>query len=123
MSPARVVLSSNRSLGPSPLRVWMASMTSRLLPTLWPRGSSMLLITAVMRRPAFWPIPIMISASSTASSFVFIKAPLPYLTSSTMFLHPAASFLLIMEEAMSGLLMTVAVSSRRAYSFPSAGVK
>ena len=52
-----------------------------------------------------------------------MKAPLPVLTSRTMPSAPAASFLLIMELAIRDILSTVAVTSRRAYSFLSAGAK
>ncbi|MNC83028.1 hypothetical protein D3C75_1368060 [compost metagenome] len=47
------------------------------------------------------------------SSSVFIKAPLPVFTSSTMASAPAAIFLLIMELAINGMEFTVPVTSRR----------
>ena len=43
-----------------------------------------------------------------------MKAPLPVLTSSTIAALPAASFLLMIEAAMSGMESTVAVTSRSA---------
>ena len=74
-------------------------------------------------RPAFLPIFTISSARAKASSLLFIKAPLPVFTSNTMASAPAASFLLIMELAISDILSTVAVTSRRAYSFLSAGAR
>ena len=72
------------------------------------------MMTAAVRLPLDFPIATIASASSRASSGVFIKAPLPHLTSSTIERVPAASFLLIIEDAISGILFTVAVTSRRA---------
>ena len=74
-----------------------------------------------MRRPFRRPMSSMASARAAASAGVFINAPLPYLTSKTILCAPAASFLLIMLEAISGRLSTVQVTSRRAYNFLSAG--
>ena len=56
----------------------------------------------------------MVRASSLASSRVFMKAPLPTLTSSTSAPVPSAIFLLMIELAMSGMASTVPVTSRRA---------
>ena len=92
----------------------MASSTSMALPTAQPRGRSMSVISAEARIPARPPMETMASASCRASSGVFIKAPLPALTSSTTPSQPEASFLLITEEAISGKLSTVPVTSRRA---------
>ena len=62
-----------------------------------------------------------------ANSFAFsgsdIKAPLPVFTSRISALVPSAIFLLIIEEAISGIAGTVPVTSRRAYNFLSAGAK
>jgi hypothetical protein len=80
-------------------------------------------MTAVMFRPLARPISTIVSARRFASPSVFMNAPLPVFTSSTMFLEPEASFLLMMLEAMSGMLSTVAVTSRSAYSFLSAGAR
>ena len=60
-------------------------------------------------------------ANARASSKVFIKAPLPTLTSRRIACAPEANFLLITEDAMSGMLSTVPVTSRKAYNFLSAG--
>ena len=49
-----------------------------------------------------------------ASSRVFMKAPSPTLTSSTIASAPAASFFDMIEEAISGTMSTVAVTSRNA---------
>ena len=55
------------------------------------------------------------------SSSVCMMAPVPVFTSSTMPLAPAAIFLDMMEDAISGMLSTVLVTSRSAYSRLSAG--
>ena len=52
-----------------------------------------------------------------------MKAPLPVFTSNKIQSLPAAIFLPMMETAINGILSTVAVTSLRAYSFLSAGVK
>ena len=52
-----------------------------------------------------------------------MKAPRPCFTSSTMAGAPPASFLLMTLLAISGMLPTVPVTSRRAYSLPSAGAR
>ena len=69
------------------------------------------------------PISTISFASSIAESTVFIKAPLPVFTSKSMQSFPAASFLLIIDMAISGILSTVAVTSLSAYNFLSAGAK
>ena len=74
----------------------------------------MLVTIASTRRPAPSPIATMAEASCTASSTVFMNAPEPTFTSSRMHWAPAASFLLMIDEAMSGMESTVAVTSRRA---------
>ncbi len=78
---------------------------------------------AAVRLPFLSPISTIVFASSIASSVVFINAPLPVFTSSKMQSAPLASFLLIILLAISGMLGTVAVTSRRAYSFLSAGAR
>ena len=65
----------------------------------------------------------MVRASFLACSGVCMKAPVPHFTSSTMASVPAASFLLIMLEAISGMLSTVPVTSLRAYMSLSAGTR
>ena len=54
------------------------------------------------------------SASSRARSTSFMNAPLPTLTSRTRAPVPSAIFLLMIDEAMSGIASTVPVTSRRA---------
>ena len=110
-----------RSSGPLPLRVSTASATSREFPTAYPRGISISVIRAQHRLPALVPMATIFSANRMESSRVFINAPLPVFTSSTIPQLPAAIFLLIMEAAMRGTLSMVAVTSRSAYSFLSAG--
>ncbi len=55
------------------------------------------------------PISHIRSAKTLASSKVFINAPFPTFTSNTMQSLPAAIFLLIILDAISGILSTVAV--------------
>ena len=54
------------------------------------------------------------SASTRASSSVFMNAPSPTLTSSTIASAPAASFFDMIDAAISGTMSTVAVTSRSA---------
>ncbi len=70
--------------------------------------------SATVFTPASVPRSTIVRASSVASSWVFMKAPLPTLTSSTRAPVPSAIFLLMIEEAMSGIASTVPVTSRRA---------
>ena len=63
-----------------------------------------------MRRP----MPTIVCARRRASTCFFMKAPLPTLTSSTSASTPSASFFDMMEEAISGIDSTVAVTSRSA---------
>ena len=74
----------------------------------------MSVIRATVRRPASSPMATIVCASLMESSSVFMKAPLPVLTSSRMQSEPAASFLLMIDEAISGMQSTVAVTSRSA---------
>ena len=77
-------------------------------------GVSMSVISATVRRPAPSPMATIVCASAMASSSVFMNAPEPVLTSSRMQSEPAASFLLMIEDAISGIESTVAVTSRSA---------
>ena len=72
-------------------------------------------------KPTPAPILTIVSASRRASASVFMNAPRPTFTSSTSTSVPSAIFLLMIDEAMSGMLSTVPVTSRSAYSFLSAG--
>ena len=74
-------------------------------------------------RPERVPILTISSASCFASSTVRMNAPLPVLTSSMITSAPLASFLDMMEDAISGMDRTVAVTSRSAYIFLSAGTR
>ena len=65
-------------------------------------------------RPARLPRSTICSARMRASSSVFMNAPSPTLTSSTIASAPAASFFDMIDEAMSGTMSTVAVTSRSA---------
>ena len=86
-----------------------------------PSGVSISVIRAATLRPFRQPISTINRASSTARGTVFMNAPVPTVTSSKMQSLPEASFLLMMLEAISGMLSTVAVTSRSAYIFRSAG--
>ena len=79
--------------------------------------------TAIVLLPAPLPILTISCASAKESASSFINAPLPVLTSSTIASAPAASFLLMMEDAIRDILSTVAVTSLSAYNFLSAGAK
>ena len=74
----------------------------------------MSVMSATVVRPTFSPISTIWRESSMASSTDFMKAPLPQVTSSRMRSAPAAIFLLMTLDAMSGMLFTVAVTSRKA---------
>ena len=79
--------------------------------------------SATVVTPAPVPSRTMVSASSRASASVFMKAPEPTLTSSTSAPVPSAIFLLMIDDAISGMISTVPVTSRSAYSFLSAGAR
>ena len=79
-----------------------------------PRGSFIFVKNAVMFLPKCLPMPIIVVASFSASSIFFIKAPLPNLTSRTIASLPAASFLLIILDAIRDIFSTVPVTSLRA---------
>ena len=65
----------------------------------------------------------MVRASSDALAGSDINAPLPVFTSNTSADVPSAIFLLIIDDAIRGMASTVAVTSRSAYNFLSAGAK
>ena len=92
----------------------MHSTTSIELPTARPSGVSMSVISASVRTPARVPIATIADASARASASSFMNAPSPHLTSSTTTSLPSASFLLMTEAEMSGMLPIVAVTSRSA---------
>ncbi len=60
------------------------------------------------------PMPTIVSARAAARSRSFMKAPRPTLTSSTRASRPSASFLLMIDEEISGIDGTVPVASRSA---------
>jgi hypothetical protein len=74
----------------------------------------MSVMSATVGRPWSAPISTIVVASSRAAARVFMKAPLPVLTSRTREPVPSAIFLLMIEEAMSGTDSTVPVTSRSA---------
>ena len=69
---------------------------------------------ATVFTPASVPRATIVWASSRALSTSFMNAPLPTLTSRTSAPVPSAIFLLMIEEAISGMASTVPVTSRRA---------
>ena len=70
--------------------------------------------SATVATPASVPSATIVSASSRALATSFMKAPLPTLTSSTSAPVPSAIFLLMIDDAMSGMASTVPVTSRSA---------
>ena len=70
--------------------------------------------SATVCTPASCPSCTMVRASSPASCWFFMKAPLPTFTSSTSADEPSAIFLLMIDEAISGIDSTVPVTSRSA---------
>ena len=101
----------------------MASLTSKLFPTAFPKGSSILVKTHTTSLLASFPISIISFANFSASSIFFMNAPFPTVTSKTIFSAPLAIFLLIMLDAINGILSTQEMLSLSAYSFLSAGAK
>ena len=77
--------------------------------------------TASVVSPTRLPIETIASASARASASDFMNAPRPTFTSKTRASVPSPIFLLMIDDAMSGRLSTVPVTSRSAYSFLSAG--
>ena len=111
---ASVVASSTRSEDPRPFNTSMDSTISTALPTADPIGVSIRVRSASVRSPARFPISTSDRESARASCSDFMKAPSPHFTSSTRAVEPSASFLLMIDDAMSGMLSTVAVTSRSA---------
>ena len=81
---------------------------------LLPRGMSISVIRAIVFFPALSPMSTSAFESFIESSKVFIKAPLPVLTSKSIQSAPQDIFLLIIDEAIRGMASTVAVTSLRA---------
>ena len=79
------------SSGPSPFRSWIASFTSREVPTVSPSGWFMSVTSATQRRFIERPTRVMERASCLACSRSLMKEPLPHLTSITRPSAPAAS--------------------------------
>ena len=96
-------------------------MTSSALPTARPSGASIAVMMASVLTPEALPMETSDSASRRESASVFMNAPLPVFTSSTRASMPSAIFLLMIDALMSGMLSTVADTSRSAYSVLSAG--
>ena len=116
-------MSSTTSDGPPPARTSIDSRTSSALPAVKPSGISIAVTSATVLTPARFPRPTITWANSAAFLGLLINAPPPVLTSKTKAFVPSAIFLLIIDEAISGIDSTVAVTSRSAYNFLSAGAK
>ncbi len=69
---------------------------------------------ATVRTPASVPSPTIVAASSRARARSFMNAPVPTFTSRTSAPVPSAIFLLMIDEAISGIASTVPVTSRSA---------
>ena len=70
--------------------------------------------SATVVTPASVPSATIVSASSRAWSTSFMNAPVPTFTSSTSAPVPSAIFLLMIDDAISGIASTVPVTSRSA---------
>ena len=68
-------------------------------------------MTASVGTPWAPPMATSDCASATASSKACMNAPRPHFTSSTSACEPSASFLLMIDAEMSGMLSMVAVTS------------
>jgi len=111
---AKSRVSSRKRPPPSPRRRLIASATSSALPTASPKGWDMSVTAVLAFRSKPEASTRQASASSRASSGVFMKAPEPVLTSSRIRSVPTASFLDITLAAIRGTDGTVAVASRSA---------
>ncbi len=113
---AEEVRATSMSAGepPSPQSTRTASATSRALPTQLPSGSFMSVSSQTTSRPKAWPTRVSSLARARASAIVRMNAPEPTLTSRRIALAPPATFLLMIEPTMRGMLATVAVTSRSA---------
>ena len=107
-------VSSTTSLGPPPANTSRVSLISNEFPAVRPSGTSIAVTKALVVTPALFPKSTIVLASAAASFGSLIKAPEPVFTSSTNALVPSAIFLLIIEDAISGIACTVPVTSRKA---------
>ena len=114
ISRAKITVNSTTSSGPPPDKTSSDSRTSSALPAVRPSGISIAVTSAKVLTPASLPRPTIVCANSRALSGSLINAPAPVFTSSTNALVPSAIFLLIIDDAMSGIASTVAVTSRSA---------
>ena len=99
---------------PSPRRKAIASCTSSALPAVRPSTWFMSVNRATVGSPACVATRTRLCASAKAWAGSDVKAPLPSFTSITSACRPAARFLLRMLAVISGMLSTVAVTSRMA---------
>ena len=121
ISRANTIVSSTTSLGPPPASTSIDSRTSRALPAVNPSGTSIAVTRARVFTPALVPSDTIVRANSSARLGSDINAPLPVFTSKTNALVPSAIFFDMIDDAINGIASTVAVTSRRAYNFLSAG--
>mmetsp|Transcript_29671 Transcript_29671/g.58772 ORF Transcript_29671/g.58772 Transcript_29671/m.58772 type:complete len:289 (+) Transcript_29671:6213-7079(+) len=120
-TPPSETLSSASGPPLVPQSTSMHSATSSALPSDGARGWLISEINALVGQPAKLAVLTKESAKASASSRVFINAPLPTFTSSTKPCSPAASFLDRIDAVIRSRLSTVPVTSRTAYSRLSAG--
>ena len=114
ISLAKISVSSTTSLGPAPDKTSRVSLISSELPTVSPSGTSIAVTNALVSTPARFPKSTIILANELATFGSLINAPDPVLTSKTSAPVPSAIFLLIIEDAISGIDCTVPVTSRSA---------
>ena len=114
ISRANRTVSSTTSEGPPPAKTSTDSRTSSALPAVSPSGTSIAVTSARVLTPARVPSETIVRANSSARLGSDIKAPLPVFTSRINALVPSAIFFDMIDDAISGIASTVAVTSRSA---------
>ncbi|SIN55512.1 Uncharacterised protein [Mycobacteroides abscessus subsp. abscessus] len=114
ISRASVTVSATTSSGPPPASTSSDSCTSTAFPAVAPNGVSIAVSRALVATPCAVPRSTIAEANSRARCSDFMNAPAPTLTSRTSAAVPSASFLLMIDPAMSGIDSTVPVISRSA---------
>ena len=105
----------------SPRSSSMHSLTSVEFPTAQPSGWFMSVISACDRTPREFPVFTNARANCFALSGSRMNAPEPVFTSMTIASKPAAPFFEMIDATINGIASMVAVASRSAYNFLSAG--
>ena len=114
MRDASATHSCSRSDGPRPGERVDALGNLERVPDGTPERHVHAVSIASVFSPTRAPIATIASASRRASASVFMNAPRPTFTSSTSTSVPSAIFLLMIDDAMSGTLSIVPVTSRSA---------